>query len=269
MAPSRQAHELGELAGSVARLAGELLASSRADQSEAATKSSPTDLVTAADRAAERRIIEELRLLRPDDAILAEEGGGNTGTTGIRWVVDPLDGTVNFVYGIPFYAVSIAAEADGTVIAGAVYDVAHDILYEAALGGGARANGLPIHGSEASDPALALVGTGFSYSATDRAVQGRVVANLLPRVRDIRRLGAAALDLCAVGAGRLDAFYEAGLNPWDWAAGLLVATEAGASSVRFPTAIGEVLVVAAPGLLGSLVALLSAEYETASASASA
>lgn len=264
MAPSTQANELCELAGSLARLAGELLASSRSGELDADTKSSPTDLVTAADRAAERRIIEELRLARPDDAILAEEGGGNAGTTGIRWVVDPLDGTVNFVYGIPFYAVSIAAEADGTVIAGAVYDVAHGVLYDAALGGGACANGLPLHCSGASDPTISMVGTGFSYSASERAVQGRVVADLLPRVRDIRRLGAAALDLCAVGAGRLDAFYETGLKPWDWAAGLLVATEAGAASARFPTEIGEVLVVAAPGLLGSLVDLLSAGYQTAS-----
>lgn len=262
-----QADELRELAGRLARLAGALLASRRPGESDADTKSSPTDLVTAADRAAERLILDELRTTRPDDAVLAEEGGARTGTSGIRWVVDPLDGTVNFVYGIPFYAVSIAAEAGGTVIAGAVYDVAHDILYDAALGGGARANGLPLHCSEASDPGLSMVGTGFSYSAGDRAVQGRVVADLLPQVRDIRRLGAAALDLCAVGAGRLDAFYEAGLNPWDWAAGLLVATEAGAGSARFPTPIGEVLVVAAPGLLESLVDLLSERHETASASA--
>lgn len=265
MTPSTQAEELRGLAGRLARLAGELLASSRPGESDTGTKSSPTDLVTAADRAAERLIIEELRAVRPDDAVLAEEGGGREGTSGIRWVVDPLDGTVNFVYGIPFYGVSIAAEAGGVVIAGAVYHVAHDILYDAALGGGARANGLRLHCSEASDPPLSMVGTGFSYSASDRALQGRVVAGLLPRVRDIRRFGAAALDLCAVGVGQLDAFYEAGLKPWDWAAGLLVATEAGAGAARFPTPIGEVLVVAAPGLLEGLVDVLIELHETASA----
>lgn len=265
IAPEPNAADLRDLAGRLARMAGAQLAAWRPGESIADTKSSPTDLVTAADRAAERRIIEELRVARPDDAILAEEGGRAAGTSDVRWVIDPLDGTVNFVYGIPFYAVSIAAEAGGTVIAGAVYDVVHGILYDAALGAGARANGSPMRCSAASDPALSMVGTGFSYAAADRVVQGRVVGDLLPRVRDIRRLGAAALDLCAVGAGQLDAFYEAGLKPWDWAAGLLVATEAGAGLARFPTPVGEVLVVAAPGLLGSLTDLLRERYERASA----
>lgn len=263
MAPSTQAEELRELATRLARQAGALL-SRRPTAFETGTKSSPTDLVTAADRAAERLIVEGIRTVRPDDTLLAEEGGGRAGTSGIRWVVDPLDGTVNYVYGIPAYGVSIAAEAGGVAIAGAVYDVTRDILYDAARGGGARANGLPLHCTGATDPALSMVGTGFSYSASDRALQGRVLADLLPRVRDIRRFGAAALDLCAVGAGQLDAFYEAGLKPWDWAAGLLVATEAGACAARFPTPIGEVLVAAAPGLLESLVDLLIGLHETAS-----
>lgn len=263
MAPSTQAEELRDLATGLARQAGELL-SRRPTAFGTGTKSSPTDLVTAADRAAERLIVEGIRSVRPDDAVLAEEGGGRAGTSGIQWLVDPLDGTVNYVYGIPAYGVSIAAEAGGVTIAGAVYDVTRDVLYDAALGGGSRANGLLLHCAGTIDPGLSMVGTGFSYSATDRALQGRVLADLLPRVRDIRRFGAAALDLCAVGAGQLDAFYEAGLKPWDWAAGLLVATEAGAGAARFRTPIGEVLVVAAPGILERLVDLLVELHKTAS-----
>lgn len=264
MATSTQAEELRDLAATLARRAGGLLRTGR-KTADTDTKSSPTDLVTAMDRAAERLIVEGLRAVRPDDAVLAEEGGGVAGSSGIRWVVDPLDGTVNYVYGIPAYGVSIAAEREGAVIAGVVYDVARDILYDAVLGGGARADGLPLRCTGASDAALAMVGTGFSYSAGDRALQGRVVADLLPRVRDIRRFGAAALDLCAVAAGQLDAFYEAGLQPWDRAAGLLVATEAGAGTVRFPTPIGEVLVAAAPGLIESLADALIELHATASA----
>ncbi len=264
IAPAPQAEELRDLAARLARQAGGLLRSGLPTGSGTDTKSSPTDLVTVMDRAAERLIVEGLRAARPDDAILAEEGGGVSGTSGIRWVVDPLDGTVNYVYGIPAYAVSIAAESGGTLIAGAVYDVSRDILYDAVLGGGARADGRPLRCSGATDPAVSMVGTGFSYAAAERALQGRVVAELLPRVRDIRRFGAAALDLCAVAAGRLDAFYEAGLKPWDWAAGLLVATEAGAGMARFATPIGEVLVAAAPGLIESLADTLIGLHERAS-----
>jgi myo-inositol-1(or 4)-monophosphatase len=185
------------------------------------------------DRAAERFILAAITDRRPGDAILAEESGAsgtpNDGSTGaVTWVVDPLDGTVNYVYGIPQFAVSIAAQVDGVVVAGAVYDVNRDELYAAATGSGATCNGAPLRCTNQPDPAFALLATGFGYSAERRARQAEVLRHVLPRVRDIRRFGSAALDLCAVAAGRVDGYFEEGMAPWDWSAGSLVAREAGA-----------------------------------------
>jgi myo-inositol-1(or 4)-monophosphatase len=216
-----------DLATSTAREAGALLRD-RPEHLVADAKSSPTDAVTVMDRAAERLILERLMAARPDDGVVAEEGGSHAGTSDVRWYVDPLDGTVNYLYALPQYAVSIAAEAAGEMVAGAVYDVVKDELFAATAGGGATLNGRAIRCTSQSDPAMSLVATGFSYAAETRAAQARVLTHVLPRVRDIRRLGSAALDLCALAAGRVDAYFEAELHPWDWAAASLIAGEAGA-----------------------------------------
>jgi myo-inositol-1(or 4)-monophosphatase len=200
----------------------------RAGRHEAvAAQSSVTDLVTEADRATERWLRERLADLRPDDAILGEEGGGRPGRSGLRWLLDPIDGTVNFVLGLPQYAVSIAVEAAGDVLAGAVCNPVTGEVFAAHRGGGARLDDMPLDGPREVPLERAVVATGFSYDAEVRRAQAAVVARLLPRVADVRRMGAASLDLCAVAAGRVDAYFEAGLHPWDYAAGLLVAREAG------------------------------------------
>jgi myo-inositol-1(or 4)-monophosphatase len=223
-----------------------------------ATKSTPTDLVTEVDRAAERLVVGRLLDARPTDGIVGEEGAAVVGTSGVRWVVDPIDGTTNFVYDLPGYAVSIAAEVDGRVAAGVVVDARHDEVFEAVAGRGARLNGDPARASGQVELATALVGTGFSYAPGRRRRQALVLAEVLPAVRDIRRMGAASVDLCAVACGRLDAFYEKGLSPWDYAAGALIAAEAGAlvSDLDGGPASGQFCLAAAPGLHGALADLL-------------
>ena len=196
---------------------------------DVASKTTPTDLVTAVDRRSERFLVAELHERRPGDAVLGEEGADTTGTTGIRWLVDPIDGTVNFLYGVPQYAVSVAAERDGVTLVGAVHNPMSGETFMAVRGAGAWLGSRRL---TATAPATSLdgavVGTGFSYDAGRRGGQGRVLAGVLPRIGNLRRLGSAALDLCFVAAGRLDAYYEQGLMPWDMAAGALVAEEAGA-----------------------------------------
>ena len=230
--PARQGpdpDELLALARPVAEAAGSLLLE-RAPRrrTDVGTKTSPTDMVTEMDRASEALVVEGLLRGRPDDGVLGEEGSARTGTSGVRWVVDPLDGTTNYLYGFPAWAVSVAAEVGGQVVAAVVADPSHGEVFAATRGGGATCNGRPLAVGPAPSLATALVGTGFSYEADRRARQAAVLSSVLPRVRDVRRAGAAALDLCWVAAGRLDAFYERGLQPWDLAAGTLVAAEAGA-----------------------------------------
>lgn len=249
-------HALRDLAVALARETAALLQRRRPADLGADTKSTPTDVVTVMDRAAERLIVQRLGEQRPDDAVLGEEGGSRPGRSGVRWIVDPLDGTVNYLYGIPAYGVSIAAELDGEVVAGAVYDALHRVVHEAVRGGGARTDGTPIRCSGVGELSLALVGTGFAYAADTRARQGRLVGELLPRVRDIRRIGAAALDLCAVAAGQLDAYFERGLKPWDRAAGMLIAAEAGARTASVPDGDEQITVAAAPGVFDALIAEL-------------
>lgn len=220
------------------------------------TKSTPTDPVTVADTDTEQLVRDLLARLRPGESVLGEEGGGSAGSPGtVQWVVDPIDGTVNFVYGLPAYAVSLAAQVDGVSIAGAVADVCSGEIYAAALGRGAvlvSAGGRRVlRCSAATDLGMALVGTGFGYESRRRAAQAALLAGLLPAVRDIRRIGSAALDLCQVAAGRLDAHYEHGLNRWDWAAGALIAAEAGAVVVT-PAEPAGLLMAAAPGVAGAL-----------------
>jgi len=226
---------------------------------EIGTKSSRTDMVTEMDRASERLIVDGLLAARPDDGIVGEEGSARDGSSGVRWIVDPLDGTTNYLYGHFAWAVSVAAEVDGTVAAGVVVDASHNEVFAAVLGGGAACNGAPIAVSGHDELATALVGTGFAYIAERRAEQGALLRRVLPNVRDIRRGGSAALDLCWVACGRLDAHYEQGLAPWDFAAGGLIAREAGALTSDFaggpPRA--EEFVAATPAVHGPLLVLLS------------
>jgi myo-inositol-1(or 4)-monophosphatase len=228
------------------------------------TKSSPTDVVTASDHALETLVRERLAQLRPGDAVVGEEHGGTAGSSRTMWVVDPIDGTVNFLYGMPWYAVSLAAVRDGESVAGAVAEPASGRLWSAAVGAGATCDGRPLRVSGATDLPLSLLGTGFSYSAERRVRQVRLVGAMLPHVRDIRRTGSAALDLCAVAAGWADAYLEHGCNWWDWAAAALIATEAGAV-VRTPGPTGSVppddglggdaLLAATPAIAAELMAL--------------
>ncbi len=229
MEPSEEYQELAGLAAQLAVEAGQLLtAGRRADRTGLTTKTSSTDMVSDVDRASEELIDRRLSELRPDDGIVGEEGASRPGTSGLSWIIDPLDGTTNYLYGFPSFSVSIAAAMDGTVVAGAVHDPTHDETFVAGLGCGAACNGRPLRVAGPPTLATALIGTGFSYDPDRRRLQASVLPRLLPRVRDIRRAGAASLDLCWVAAGRLDAYYEYGLQAWDWAAGELVAAEAGA-----------------------------------------
>jgi myo-inositol-1(or 4)-monophosphatase len=230
--------ELAALAERVARGAGEVVRRLRAEAAEGGepadqalditTKSNDTDLVTAADKASERYITERLLAARPPDGLLGEEGADRAGTSGIRWVIDPIDGTVNYVLGLPHHSVSIAAQRDGQTIAAAVHAVGAGRTYAAALGGGAFADGRVLRGPRDLPLSQAVLGTGVAYDAALRGRQGAALAQVLPRVANLRRLGSAALDLCLLGDGQLDAFYEFGINDWDVAAGLLIAAEAGA-----------------------------------------
>jgi len=192
------------------------------------TKSSATDLVTEFDQWAEATIVESISLARPDDGFLGEEGTAADGSSGVVWLIDPIDGTTNFVYDLPGCSVSIAAEVDGVTCVGVVHDLVRDERFIASLGRGATRDGQPISASPKADLSTALVATGFSYDADRRRAQATVLIELLPAVRDIRRLGGAAVDLCALACGRVDAYYERGLSPWDSAAGALIAAEAGA-----------------------------------------
>jgi myo-inositol-1(or 4)-monophosphatase len=221
------AGDLLALASRLAEAAGEVLRSRPLDLG-VTTKSGPTDVVTVMDRAAERVILDGLAAARPGDAIVSEESAARQGSTGVRWLVDPLDGTVNYTYALPYYAVSIAAEVDDELTCGVVLDVDRGVEYAATRGGGATRGGVPISCSRQTDLSQALVATGFNYDIERRVVQARAMATVLPAVRDIRRFGSAALDLCAVACGVVDAFFEAGMHEWDWAAGALIAREAGA-----------------------------------------
>ena len=280
------ARELLALAVGVALEAGQLLASKEGRVEVAATKSSPTDVVTEMDGRAEELIRARILVARPDDAILGEEGGQVDGAADApaRWVVDPLDGTVNYLYGLHDWAVSIAAEVDWVeggevgraIVAGAVYVPMRGELFTAVRGEGAWLESTRNSGTPGSQPETgipdstferiplrcrpgvpldqALIATGFGYRAERRTVQGEVVAALLPRIRDIRRNGVASVDLCALAAGRLDGYYERGLNYWDYAAGALIAEEAGAvvGDSRGGPPSPSMIVAAGPGLFGPL-----------------
>jgi myo-inositol-1(or 4)-monophosphatase len=217
-------------------------------------KSSRTDMVSDADRDAEELVRTMLARERPDDGLLAEEGSESEARSGRRWVVDPLDGTTNFLYGIPVWAVSVALEDSEGTLVGAVRDPVRDETFTAVRGGGARLNEVELTMGDTDRLETALIATGFSYDSDQRADQARLLTQMLPRVRDIRRAGAAALDLCGLAAGRVDGYYERGLEPWDWAAASLVVQEAGGVVRRLD---GEPagLMAAAPGIAEGLYTL--------------
>jgi myo-inositol-1(or 4)-monophosphatase len=239
--------ELRDLALETAREAGRLVQRLRADGVHVAgKKSSATDIVTEADRTSEQLIRERLLHARPDDGLLGEEGDDLHGTSGVLWVVDPIDGTVNYLYGLPHFAVSIAAEVDGEVVAGVVVAPVLGLEYVATLGGGATCNGEPIRTRPVVPLGERLVGTGFSYEQPARARAATYWARLLPRVRDLRRLGSCALDLCAVASGLLDAYVEEGPHVWDHAAAGLVVLEAGGILEVTRSTVGKRVLICAP-----------------------
>jgi myo-inositol-1(or 4)-monophosphatase len=250
--------ELLDVAREAARAsADELMARFGDAQSGVRSKSTPTDLVSEADLAAEAAIRHVLAARRPGDAVLGEEGGA-TGDGELRWVIDPLDGTINFLFGVPMFAVSVACEDSEGALAGVVLDPVRDECFSATRTGPAELNGAPITASPRTELSTALVATGFAYNARVRALQAGVLADVLPRVRDIRRAGAASIDLAWCGCGRYDAYYERGLEEWDYAAGGLIAERAGLD-VRRLDAVGTLpdgLLAAPPALADQLFALV-------------
>ncbi|WP_305782707.1 inositol monophosphatase family protein [Symbioplanes lichenis] len=252
-----------ELLGVAVRIAREAAETARRMRAEAITdvetKSTDTDVVTAADKAVERQVVDALGRERPGESVLGEEYGDSAGGTGrVRWILDPIDGTVNYLYGLPQYAVSLAAEVDGTVVAGVVRNAATGDEWTATLGGGAWRDGRRLGGSARTTLDQSLIATGFGYDAARRRHQGAVLAGLIAEVRDIRRFGAAAIDLCLAAEGAVDAYFEKGLNPWDHAAGGLVAAEAGlrVSGLDGAPAGPDMLVAAPPAIFGALHDLL-------------
>ncbi len=244
--PSVHATALRDLALDAAREAAHLVRERRTHGVRIAdTKSSDVDVVTQTDRDSEALIRRWVLERRPGDAFLGEEGGGASGSSGVRWVVDPIDGTVNYLYGIPEYSVSIAVEVDGDVVAGVVVNAATGVEYVATVGD-ARRDGQSLHARGPVPLHQRLVLTGFGYDSDKRAVQAAAVAQLVPRVRDIRRLGSCALDLCHLAEGSADAYVEEGVNLWDYAAGAFIAAQAGVRWELHPGAYGTQALVAAP-----------------------
>lgn len=252
--------ELLQVALELAREAGTMaLLGRRGGLSDVQTKTTLTDMVTEFDRASESLVVQGLFKYRPDDSIIGEEGASVTGTSGITWYIDPIDGTTNFLYHLPNWAVSIGATDDSGPLVGVVYIPALDEMFTAVRGGGAFLNGAPIQCNSAIDLSQALVCTGFSYSPAQRTVQAQRVAQMIHLVRDIRRFGAAAIDLCYVACGRLDAYFEENLFPWDFVAGELIAREAGCRSGNFHgQAVSPAQVLAAvPAIFDDLAALIT------------
>jgi myo-inositol-1(or 4)-monophosphatase len=251
-----------EVAVRAARAGAELLAErfARGSERAVASKTTPTDLVSEADFASERAIRALLSGERPDDGFLGEEGGGHEGASGLRWVVDPLDGTINFLFGIPQWCVSVAVEDEQGAVAGAVLDPNRNELFTAVRGQEPCCNGEVIEASGRTDLATAMVATGFAYDAAVRAAQARVLARVVPAVRDVRRFGSAALDLAWTAAGRYDAYFERTVKPWDIAAGSLLCRCAGLAIADLPVHpdLPWGIVAAAPGLVGPLLELAGA-----------
>lgn len=261
--------DLLALALEVARAGGDFAYLERPDDLITDTKSSPTDVVTQMDRATESLLVTAILAQRPDDGILGEEGGERSGTSGVRWVLDPIDGTTNYLYGLPVWAVSVGVEVDGVVVAGVVEAPALGRRYLACRGGGAweetGSKRRPLGAAKGQVLAESLVSTGFAYTSERRARQAEDLRELAPLVRDIRRLGAASIDLAWVGAGYVDAFFESGLHAWDVAAGGLIAAEAGAVVSLLPSGApdGEITLAAAPGIHDALREVLMRSIDPA------
>ena len=256
-------HELAPRAWRAAAAAGAFLRDERPTGLAVDTKSTPTDVVSRMDRDSEAMLIDALLRDRPNDAFHGEEGGNRSGGSGVRWIVDPLDGTVNYLFGLPLWGVSIAAEVDGVVEVGVVAAPEFDEGYLAVRGEGAwlvrHGQAERLSGSSCTELSQALVATGFGYDARRRSRQAEVVTGLITQVRDVRRMGAAVLDFCWLARGRMDAYYEYGLNPWDVAAGALIAAEAGLEVSGLRDAdFSQIVVAAAPGIAGDLKAALRA-----------
>ena len=259
-----------DLAVTAAHTAGELLLGRFGrPQSGVDAKSSATDMVSDADRDAERLLLDAISAARPDDGLIAEESGHRPGTTGLVWVIDPLDGTTNYLYGIPAWSVSVACrDARGGLVA-VVHDPSLAETFTAVRGSGAFLNGAPVRTTHLGDLTRALVGTGFGYTPKRRTLQAAALAHIVPRVRDVRRAGSAAIDLAWVAGGRLDGFYEAGIRDWDRAAGLLLVDEAGGrTGILDPGLDGADCVVAAgASLYDPLCALVRSGLQAARAEA--
>lgn len=253
-------NELHDLALKTAREAAAMVLERHGELHEAETKGSDIDLVTEIDRQSEELIAHRLLAARPNDGIVGEEGTGVASSSGVEWLVDPIDGTTSFFYGLPGFSVSIAARSEGQMVVGAVVAPAISTEYSAQLGQGAEMNGAPISCRETTTLGHALVATGFSFDHERRARQGATFAELIPKIRDIRRMGSAALDLAAVAAGQVDAYFEIGLSVWDYAAGVLIAQEAGALTIVEPDTASQRAFVAAasPGIADELFTLLRA-----------
>jgi myo-inositol-1(or 4)-monophosphatase len=215
-------------------------------------------VVTAGRPGSEQLLVEGIRAARPDDGVLGEEGAATEGTSGVRWVLDPVDGTVNYLYGSPQWCVSVGVELHGQAVVGVVFAPGKGELWSAVRGRGATLDGRPLRCNPVTDLGQALVATGFGYDVRRRAAQARALPELLTSVRDLRREGAGALDLCSVAAGRVDAYFEQGMSPWDWSAGALVAAEAGArvSGLRGAPVSPAMVLAAAPGVYDALHDLL-------------
>jgi len=255
------AHELLSIARDLATSAGDMaLAGRKAGLQHVHTKTTATDMVTEFDQASEKLIVEGLRQQRPLDAIVGEEGANFAGSSGITWHIDPIDGTTNFLYDLPAWAVSIGASDTQGPIAGVVYIPALGEMFSATRGGGAFLNDSPIHCNQITDVSQALVCTGFSYSPEQRTIQSRRVSRFIHLIRDIRRAGAAAIDLCYVACGRIDAYFEENLHQWDIAAGILIAHEAGCTSGDFSGAVAHPseILVSAPAIFDQLSNLIIA-----------
>lgn len=253
--PARDLVEACDAAAKLARATAQIARDRWDDvRSSVQTKSSSVDLVTEVDRDLERFIVDALVAAFPDDSILGEEGATRTGSSGYRWVVDPIDGTTNYVYGFPQVGVSIAlVDGDDRAVAGAVADIARGRCASAAKGLGATLDGLPVSVRRPASLGESLIATGFSYDSANRADQAHCLTFVLPRVRDIRRGGSAALDLCSVATGAVDAYYEQHVKLWDVAAGLLIAAEAGAITATLPYG---TVVAASPTIADELMELL-------------
>jgi myo-inositol-1(or 4)-monophosphatase len=252
--------DLADIAVDVAELAAALVRQSVGEATITGTKSSPTDVVTETDVAAEKLIRSELEQRCPGSSVIGEEFEDTLGSTGVGWIVDPIDGTVNFAYDLPVMSVSIAATIDGHVVAGAVSDVLRRETFSAFAGGGAHRDGFPIAAGRRDGLSTALVLTGFSYDAPLRGLQADVLTRVLPAVRDIRCMGSAALNLCWVACGRADAFYQSDLKVYDQAAGALIAVESGAESLAEPARTADGMVaVSAPGILTDLMDLVTGD----------